>query len=124
MNRLKSKKDFDYVPCIDGCSECCGPFPLSQRELAKIRDYLEPLGRAMPSLIPGLNLPVDWEAGRSLDCAFLEEGKCIVYPVRPLICRGMGAVDSEKLICHAHKVRARKLMPRRRFNKLLREAGY
>lgn len=120
----KRKTDFDIVPCVAGCSLCCGPFPLSQKELARIRDYLEPLGRRMPNLIPGLNLPVEWEAGMSLNCAFLERGKCTVYPARPLICRGMGAVDNEKLICHAHKVKAKRLMPRRRFNRLLREAGY
>ena len=124
MKKLKVKTDFDFVPCIDGCSQCCGPFPLSPKELDRIRDYLEPLGRAMPNLVPGLNLPVDWEAGKTLNCAFLEGGKCTIYPVRPLICRGMGAVDSERLICHAHKVRAKSLMPRRKFNRLLKRAGY
>lgn len=115
---------FDVVPCIEGCSECCGPFPLSHKELEKIREYLEQLGRIVPGLIPGLNLPIEWEAGQTLNCAFLEEGRCSIYPVRPLICMGMGAVDSEQLICFAHRVRARRLMPRRRFNKLLKAAGY
>jgi len=116
--------NFDTVPCKEGCSECCGPFPLSPMELARIQKYIERIGRSMPELMPALNLPSDWEAKRSLDCAFLEEGRCIVYPARPLICRGMGAVDSESLLCHAHRVRARRLMPRRQFNKLLRKAGY
>lgn len=121
---MKKKIDFDTVPCVKGCSLCCGPFPLSQKELTRIRDYLEPLGRNMPNLIPGLNLPVEWEASQSLNCAFLKDSRCTVYPVRPLICRGMGAVNSEALICHAHKVRSKNLMPKRRFNRLLREAGY
>lgn len=120
----RRKTGFDAVPCVAGCSLCCGPFPLLQKELDRIRDYLEPLGRIMPSLIPGLNLPVEWEASQSLNCAFLENGRCTIYPVRPLICRGMGAVDSDALICHAHRVRAVRLMPKRRFNRLLREAGY
>lgn len=124
MEKKKSKANFDTVPCIEGCSECCGPFPLSPMELAKIGDHLKSLGRITPALIPGLNLPVNWEAGQSLNCAFLEEGKCVVYPVRPLICRGMGAVDSKALICLAHRVRAKRLMPRRQFNRLLKQAGY
>lgn len=124
MDKKKSKTNFDTVPCIEGCSECCGPFPLSPMELAKISGYLESQGRVKPALIPGLNLPVDWEAGQPLNCAFLVRGRCSVYPARPLICRGMGAVDSEQLICLAHRVQAKRLMPRRRFNKLLMTAGY
>ncbi len=122
--RTSNEGKFDYVPCVEGCSECCGPILLSPKELAVIRGYMENHGRMAPNLIPGLNLPVDWEAGRSLNCAFLQEGRCSIYPARPLICRGMGAVDSEKLICYAHKVRAKNLMPKRNFNRLLRKAGY
>lgn len=123
MNRVKSNTEFDSVPCIDGCSECCGPFPLPPKELAKIEDYLASLGRVMPELMPGMNLPIDWKARGSSNCAFLEKGRCLVYPVRPLICRGMGAVDSAMLIC-SPRIRAKRLMPRSKFNKLLKQAGY
>ena len=32
-------------------------------------------------------------------CIFLIDGKCSIYPIRPLICRLFGAVDSDKLRC-------------------------
>ena len=77
--------------CINGncsrCGDCCTPFlPMSKNEVKKIRDYLKRnrdiLNRAYN------NSPVK-DGNLYIRCCFYDPDKkeCMIYPVRPTICR-------------------------------------
>lgn len=62
------------------CGKCCGFVPASVSEVNAIRDYIavngiEPIARADKSI-----------------CPFRDEEnkKCLIYPVRPIVCRLFG----------------------------------
>lgn len=75
------------VDCKGLCTESCGPVPMSELEHARIR-------------VRGVVIPVLSEAltaiknGEAPTCPALQDGRCSVYAVRPLICRMWGAVES------------------------------
>lgn len=71
------------------CGECCGPVPASKKEIEHIRQYLKENPHALSKMGKGENLT----------CVFRneEEKKCLIYPVRPLVCRLMGVAKG--LIC-------------------------
>lgn len=67
-----------HVKCTN-CGGCCGPVFANATELDKIRAYVKEHG-----ILPRDNDPIT--------CLFRdeEEKRCIIYPVRPMICRLMG----------------------------------
>ena len=86
-NRAHDAQPHHYR-CREGCDDCCRQqltvFPV---EAVAIRAHLEALG---PSRRDNLA-----ERARALDpgresCVFLTDGRCDIYPVRPLICRTHG----------------------------------
>lgn len=54
--------------CKEGCSDCCGPVPFSDKEWEKVK-----------------NRPR--RGDNSLKCQFLIDNKCSIYEDRPYICR-------------------------------------
>ena len=107
------------VPCVEGCSDCCCPVPFSKREWAAvpfgfkkgldIRMSINLVGRLMvipvrmgflppevPKIIYQKDAGLIMRAGQSAEtpdsCPFCVEHKCIIYEVRPLICRIHGTV--------------------------------
>lgn len=67
------------IACKGLCWDACGPIGMTEFEATRIEAYL---GRPLP-------------AARDMTCPFLTvEGRCGVYPVRPIICRLWG-VDQE-----------------------------
>lgn len=109
MSTVVVEIDFPAFECRPGCHECCGMFPVSVEELARIREYL-PAPMAMPDLLPGFNVT---ELGSRFNkCAFLAGDGCTVYPVRPLICRAFGCVEG--LAC-SYGCGAEEKIPRRVF---------
>lgn len=76
FRRILAKYEDDMV-CEAGCDACCTLFSVTHVEGRIISDYLP----SHPADLPG-----DGETG----CVFLREGRCIVYPVRPIICRTHG----------------------------------
>lgn len=70
--------------CRLGCALCCRqPIPASSLEILGLCWYVthqcrDPMRRR---LLPGLR------DRRSVDCPFLVDGACAVYPLRPLVCR-------------------------------------
>lgn len=72
------------LKCIPNCHECCGPNFWLPIEAINIRKYLEEHG-------------IKERFTKSLEekCPYIENGKCIIYPVRPLVCRLFGVVKNE-----------------------------
>lgn len=76
------KINFDFIPphlkCTN-CGECCGPVPISEKEYERIFDY------CIENNIKPL-LKLDYS------CEFRDEKqkKCLIYPVRPDICKLFG----------------------------------
>jgi len=64
------------------CGRCCGPHYVSEREQAEIDRYLAE--RDMPK-----------RAFESIydKCPYYEDNSCLIYPVRPLVCRLMGLTE-------------------------------
>ena len=93
------------VACRAGCDHCCyqvvGVTPPEALAIAaELRQRLSP--DALARVIAHVNDAA--ERARGLDaaerfspehpCAFLESGRCTIYEVRPLACRGMNALDA------------------------------
>jgi Fe-S-cluster containining protein len=87
------------LKCVKGCTECCGnpaepvkkgylPFtPLfwSRIEVENIREYLKKKGIKERLVVN----PLD-------PCPYIENGKCLIHPARPLMCRLFGVVEDLK----------------------------
>ena len=71
------------------CGECCGPVPATPEEIKAIRDYLKEF--------PEIARLVTQNTSR-INCPFHDSNKkrCMIYPVRPLLCRLMGVVKGMK----------------------------
>jgi len=85
---MNLKRIYQKIPdfnCKEGCSECCGPHPWSLEEARKIRRFLKKCG-----------LKERFVKFGSLSCPYIENERCIIYPVRPLMCRLYGAVEGLK----------------------------
>ncbi len=73
------------MQCDDGCGECCGIVPVTHTEFNRIERYAKENG-----IVPQKH--EDYGT-----CPMYQNGKCTVYPVRPLICRVFG--HAEDLPC-------------------------
>jgi hypothetical protein len=71
---------YPYMPAMpqcNNCGECCGPASATDREVALIREYV-------------VAHHIRTRDGDFLACPFLGEGKCLIYEVRPWVCRMFG----------------------------------
>lgn len=87
-----------------GCGQCCSDFlPLSQKEIVSIKRYIKKNGiKAQKHFIPTTDgVYID------MTCPFRSdsEHKCMIYEIRPLICRVFrcdkpksGKIPSKRLI--------------------------
>ena len=83
---------YEKVPgfeCIKGCSDCCGPVEWPPIEGYNIMLYLRK---------NDIEPRTETIKGISVLCPYWE-GKCIIYPVRSLICRLYGVADQYFLKC-------------------------
>lgn len=62
------------------CGGCCGPVPINADEKKHIQMYVD-----------SHNVKVN-RLHDKLTCKFRVDGKCSIYPVRPMLCRLMGVV--------------------------------
>jgi Fe-S-cluster containining protein len=95
------------IACGPGCAHCCVVnVAVLRPEAATIVAYLERKLSASELLalqqkIDALHAAIRWldeeeRIRRRQSCALLDEaGTCSVYPVRPLLCRGMTSIDPE-----------------------------
>lgn len=89
------------TPCGTGCSHCCYmAVSVSQEEAELIGEYVE---RDPFKLNFDPQDYVDRNGGRDLyegvACTFLVEGRCTVYPVRPIACRLHHSLQSDPSDC-------------------------
>ena len=59
------------------CGGCCGPVPVSKDEAEQIKKYIT-------------NTNPKIGKGNFLNCKFRVDGKCSIYPVRPIMCKLFG----------------------------------
>ena len=90
--------------CRAGCSWCCHVLvAVAAPEAIAIAHHIQ---NEMPAEASAMlaaatveldervhGLDADERAVRQLSCAFLVAGKCAIYPVRPLLCRGWNSLD-------------------------------
>ena len=100
----------DKIHCRKGCSDCCSqmfqitelegayisravkdlPSEVRERASARAREYIP----QREKLLESRNVPDAWGSlpppGLRLPCPALEDGACLVYSHRPLICRKYG----------------------------------
>jgi hypothetical protein len=72
-----------------GCGDCCGPVPCTHEEWLVISNWCAEKGVMPAALVPG-----------QLKCPFMRQGdkaECLVYEVRPLLCRLFGHVEG--MVC-------------------------
>ena len=73
------------IACRPGCDRCCrhlSLFPVEAYALARAAADLSPESRS--------RLLLRAAAGADLPCPLLEEGRCLLYTARPIICRTHG----------------------------------
>lgn len=100
------------------CHECCGPIVWFKPEEIIIRDYMK---------IHGIDYVV-WSTeefkNNGMRCPYIKNDRCIIYPVRPIVCRLQGnALD---MPCkHNAKLMSREQLDKikKEFEKLLEETG-
>ena len=107
MNTLKTTRELMENPdngvadnTVDGkcsgCGSCCSNvLPLSQKEAEAIAKYIKKHGiKEQKHILPTMIVHND------LSCPFRSatEGKCLIYPVRPAICRDFQCNMSQKRI--------------------------
>ena len=71
-------KTIPPMRCDDGCGDCCGIVPCSESEYQSVLRYAKRKG-----LVPVV---------QDLTCPWFQNGKCSVYPARPLLCRLFGHI--------------------------------
>jgi len=92
-----SKRITPHSACRNGCNHCCkqavSVTVLEAREIARFtgREYVQPK--------PSLSLEQTQEKYMGVPCTFLVDGKCSVYPVRPISCRVYFNMSDTPEIC-------------------------
>ncbi len=91
---------YDTIPSghCDSCGACCyDNVPLSAAEFLALVDHLEKQGDgALEKAIEGVASWYRYQFKRAQPCVFLDQNKCTVYPVRPLVCRLFGHQSAEE----------------------------
>jgi len=72
-------------PNCGSCGACCGPVFFLESEAMMIQRF---------AITHGLTIPDSVEGDT---CPMLKDGKCLIYPVRPITCRLFGIIP--KLTC-------------------------
>lgn len=81
------QRDFsDHLACRRGCADCCRSFSIFPVEAAAIRNGVETL----PSERYKQIVTRSRSNGQTDQCSLLENGECLIYPFRPIICRTHG----------------------------------
>jgi uncharacterized protein len=88
------------IPCVEGCSQCCGPVPTTRQELRRAPNLL---GYANQVEIFENSNPYAWCG----TCPYVIKhgGGCAIYDDRPFMCRLFGLVADEPQLRCPHGLR-------------------
>jgi uncharacterized protein len=70
--------------CDDGCGACCGPVPVTQHEVDRIKRYV-----AKNNIVPV-------KRDGPFVCPFFDGNKCGIHVVRPFMCQAFGHTSEMK----------------------------
>jgi Fe-S-cluster containining protein len=105
---VRKLKVLPPMRCDDGCGDCCGIVPVTETEYRRIERYVKEHG-----------IEPKEHDGAAHTCPVYIDGKCAVYPVRPMICQVFG--HAEDLPCsRGYNVN----VPQREIDRMLRSSGY
>jgi len=71
--------------CIQ-CHKCCGPIAWFKPENENIKQYLK------KNKIKRFLWTIDQFEKNDMKCPYLIDNKCLIYPVRPIVCRLQGNI--------------------------------
>jgi Fe-S-cluster containining protein len=98
LKEIQARLDeiYSLIPdfACKSCGRCCGPINWRIPEGLVIKKYMEKHG-----IEHVVWTHEDYEEN-DMNCPYLKENKCIIYPVRPLVCRLQGHLM--KLRCPYH----------------------
>jgi Fe-S-cluster containining protein len=108
IDRFESENPLPHrIACQPGCHFCCfNQIEVTPPEALSIGDYVKQhfSDKEKDRLLERLARSVNQKAGKTkshlarmrqeFPCPFLSAGLCAVYPVRPLLCRAMHALDA------------------------------
>lgn len=108
-NVAEQTKDLPPLACRKGCGTCCciqvvatAPEVLMvARYVRAMAEGFRKVGIDLPARLAAAPAPVPGTAGTMAlgrECPFLAEGICVIYPVRPLACRGHVSFNEEACI--------------------------
>lgn len=85
LNKIYAKIP-DNFPCLH-CHSCCGPIVWFKPEEIIIREYLE------QNNLDYIVWSIDEFKSNKMRCPYLKNDRCLIYPVRPIVCRLQGNVE-------------------------------
>ncbi|MFG1225337.1 YkgJ family cysteine cluster protein [Xanthobacter wiegelii] len=108
-NVTEQTKDLPPLACHKGCGTCCRiQVAATMPEVLMVARYVRAMAEGFRKV--GIDLPARLAAAQGAnpatsgtmalgaECPFLAEGICVIYPVRPLACRGHVSFDAEACI--------------------------
>lgn len=78
------------------CGECCGPLAFTVLEEKNIEKYLEDEGISVHACVVGRSKDNVFAFTADKKCPFIGDNGCIIYPVRPIVCRLFGVIRGGK----------------------------
>jgi len=95
----------------DRCGGCCGPIGYTVLEEKNIEKYLEENSITVRPCIVGRTKGFVYAFNKKRRCPFLKDNECIIYPVRPIVCRLFGVIRGGRELPCKNVVCERKLSP-------------
>jgi hypothetical protein len=84
-------KRLPRMHCPDGCGDCCGMIQVCEWEGRQIAAYI-----VREQITP---------MKQGTTCPFFQDGRCAIYPVRPVVCRLYGHIPVDLMTCpHGYNV--------------------
>lgn len=107
------EKIYSLIPDFEcqHCHQCCGPIIWFEPEEILIREYLQ------KQKIRRFVWTIEEFEQKHMRCPYLGENGCIIYPVRPIVCRLQGNIP--ELECKS--IKNHKMMSKRQLNKIREE---
>jgi len=80
---------YSLIPDFDckNCHNCCGPIIWFKPEEILIREYMK------KNNIEYVVWSTDEFNKNNMRCPYIKNDKCVIYPVRPIVCRLQGVVS-------------------------------